>query len=445
MSRSAFEAKGMSGIYKIENRYNHKVYIGQSVDIAKRVKQHINNHKAKKDSIDDAINTLGVNAFTYEVILLCEEDRLDYNEAYQIYAYNSKDDGYNKTIGNHVEKLYEDFVKIQHKITAKLFKELKNNFSCIKESGLKFLLIGSFDHRILDYLDMNDCTYYIISDNYIEELNNMSEKDFDIIISNPPYGKVGREVTHNIIDNIDYKYFINLLPANDYARDADLFKYVDINSMKPIKNGFKDAAVTTHMALINKKPCLYISKEEFEIENYIDDSLKKYFYENVNRKHYAIDSLVSNMYKSKKSFFDNRFTFIMAWRDGSNKHFPYDTRCSTYKWNVEKSIDINYLYDNHKANNMGLIEFAQFTFNTEKEKDNFTKFIYSRDGFRFISKVFVAQNQDGAKSSVLKSAFPKVDWTREWTVEEILADYGYSEKEIKEVMDDLNRFKYMED
>ena len=41
--------------------------------------------------------------------------------------------------------------------------------------------------------------------------------------------------------------------------------------------------------------------------------------------------------------------------------------------------------------------------------------------------------------------FPKVDWTRSWTVEEILADYGYTEDEIKEVMEDLKNFKGMDD
>ena len=41
--------------------------------------------------------------------------------------------------------------------------------------------------------------------------------------------------------------------------------------------------------------------------------------------------------------------------------------------------------------------------------------------------------------------FPKVDWTHPWTVEEILADYGYTEDEIKEVMEDLKNFKGMDD
>ena len=40
---------------------------------------------------------------------------------------------------------------------------------------------------------------------------------------------------------------------------------------------------------------------------------------------------------------------------------------------------------------------------------------------------------------------PKVDWTRSWTVEEILKDYGYTEDEIKTVMEDLKNFKGMDD
>lgn len=445
MSRNAFEAKGQSGIYKIENRYNHKVYIGQAKDIAKRMSQHINNHNAKKDSIDEAINQLGTNTFTYEVVLLCEEEQLDYNEAYQIYAYDSKDNGYNKTIGNHVEKLYEGLVKESHKITAKLFKEIKDNFTCIKKSGLRFLLIGCFDNRILDYLDMNDCTYYIISDDYDKELTTMAEKDFDIVISNPPYGKVGREVTHNIIENIDYKSFINLLPANDYARDKDLYKYVDIKSMKPVNNGFKDAVVTTHMALINKKPCLYISKEEFEIENYIDDSLTKYFYENVNREHYAIDKAFYPYLNNDivKTF--NNDTMLTIWqRDVANTHLPYKKSANSYKWNVEKSIDSTYFIQHCFATSTQQSIGAFCIFNTSIEKDNIVRFLYSINGFKFMSKVFTAMNCDSGIVKLSKF-MPKVDWTREWTVEEILADYGYSEKEIKEVMDDLDNFKYMDD
>ena len=60
-----------------------------------------------------------------------------------------------------------------------------------------------------------------------------------------------------------------------------------------------------------------------------------------------------------------------------------------------------------------------------------------------MSKIFTAVNAD---SYVVPSKFtPKVDWTRSWTVEEILAEYNYTEEEIKEVMNDLVNFKYMED
>ena len=85
---------------------------------------------------------------------------------------------------------------------------------------------------------------------------------------------------------------------------------------------------------------------------------------------------------------------------------------------------------------------SQCQFNTAVEKQNFVKFIYSNNGFKFISKIFTAVNCDG---TVKQNMFPKVDWIRSWTVEEILRDYGYTEEEIAEVMADLDNFKGMDD
>jgi hypothetical protein len=69
--------------------------------------------------------------------------------------------------------------------------------------------------------------------------------------------------------------------------------------------------------------------------------------------------------------------------------------------------------------------------------------MYSKDGFRFLSKVFTAVNVDSTIN--LGKIFPKVDWTKPQTVESILKDYGYTPSEIEEVVVDLANFKGMED
>ena len=91
--------------------------------------------------------------------------------------------------------------------------------------------------------------------------------------------------------------------------------------------------------------------------------------------------------------------------------------------------------------NVGDFTFVQF--GTEQEQTNIVDFMYSNNGFRFMSKVFTAMNVDSYCSTA--RFLPKVDWTRSWTVEEILADYGYTPTEIDEVMSDLVNFKGMED
>ena len=281
----------------------------------------------------------------------------------------------------------------------------------------------------------------------MEEVSKVEGEHFDLIIANPPYGKIGANITKKIIDTIDFGEYVNLLPVNDYKRNDthDLYKYVDIDSMKPVSRGFKDAAVTTHVARIAKKPNTYISWDEFQIENYIDESLSKYFYENTKRSHYAIDAAYMPLRLTDESAkLSPTTSIIIGIRDVNHKHMPYEKNSNTYKWNVLKNITINdivILHPEKKTANEFMHQFISF--NTEVEKNNFSQFMYSANGFKFLAKVFTAVNIDGATKAW--KVFPKVDWTREWTVEEILADYGYTEKEIKEVMDDLVNFKGMEE
>ena len=265
----------------------------------------------------------------------------------------------------------------------------------------------------------------------------------DGIIANPPYGAIGANIAYMIREKIDYECFVNLLPANDYKRNKtkDLFNYQ--SEMEAINDGFDDAAVTTHLCLVSKNKANNMTLDAFERSQYIDRQLDKYFEENSKRKHYAIDKIVPAGYGASQIkniiAWDCKKTFIIGLRDINHKHMPYSKNCVTYNWNVNEELDFNYILNNC-LNTNGWLLISDCQFNTEIEKQNFVRFIYQN--FKFTSKVFTALNCDGGVKSI---AFPKVDWTRSWTVEEILKDYGYTEDEIKEVMEDLKNFKGMDD
>ena len=99
------------------------------------------------------------------------------------------------------------------------------------------------------------------SKNYLYTMNIK----FDLIIANPPYGKPGANITKNIIDNVYFEEYVNLLSANDYKRNdsKDLFRYA--REMESINNGFKDAVVTTHLCKIAKEPNNITLDETYEL------------------------------------------------------------------------------------------------------------------------------------------------------------------------------------
>lgn len=270
---------------------------------------------------------------------------------------------------------------------------------------------------------------------------------FDYIISNPPYGRIGNEITQCIIDNLDWDVYVNLMPANDYRRfnkGNKLYQFVDIRSMKPVIDGFADAAVTTHMALINKERSMYLGEDEFEIENYTDKSLKRYFYENRKREHYAIDNAI--FYPRFEQFEKTSVakSIYIGCRDMGHLHLPYSLESITNRYNMNRITKEQVIAESAKSEQArGIVgKFYIINFDSENEKTNFSNFIYSKDGFRFISKIFTALNVDG--SIQLSKFMPKVDWTKPQTVQSILKDYGYTSTEIQEVMDDLTNFKGMD-
>lgn len=88
------------GIYKITNKINGHSYIGQSIDIERRWRQHINFPKENsKYPLYQAFIKYGVENFSFEIIDLCSEDKLNKKEEYYIAKYNTYNNGYNQTTG----------------------------------------------------------------------------------------------------------------------------------------------------------------------------------------------------------------------------------------------------------------------------------------------------------------------------------------------------------
>ena len=89
----------MIGIYKITNKNNGLIYIGQSKNIERRKIEHFNNNRYNLSEIDKAIQLIGAENFSFEVLEECLAEELDQKEEYWIQYYDSYNNGYNKTKG----------------------------------------------------------------------------------------------------------------------------------------------------------------------------------------------------------------------------------------------------------------------------------------------------------------------------------------------------------
>ena len=87
----------MTGVYCIRNIENNKVYIGQSIDIKRRWRKHkseLNRNVHNNKHLQSAWNKYGKDAFEFNVLIECTEDKLDSYETEYIRLYHATDRQY---------------------------------------------------------------------------------------------------------------------------------------------------------------------------------------------------------------------------------------------------------------------------------------------------------------------------------------------------------------
>ena len=96
--------KVVCGIYKITNLNTEQCYIGQSVNIADRWKQHckcgLGIEASATNALYNSMQKDGVWNFTFELLEQCPKELLNEKEKFWIQMYQSNNFGYNATKGN---------------------------------------------------------------------------------------------------------------------------------------------------------------------------------------------------------------------------------------------------------------------------------------------------------------------------------------------------------
>lgn len=113
----------MVGIYRITNTVNGKCYVGQSINIEKRLRQHksmLFSGTHYNAHLQSAVSRYGIDKFEFIPIEECLESELNSKERHWIAKCNSLNEGYNKTSGGENEDGWRHSESTKEKIAKKL-------------------------------------------------------------------------------------------------------------------------------------------------------------------------------------------------------------------------------------------------------------------------------------------------------------------------------------
>lgn len=101
------------GIYCIKNLVDNKIYVGQSVNINARWRQHrshLRRNMHRNEHLQNAWNKYGEINFEFSILELCDIEVMDELERFYIERYDSmsRQNGYNCESGGNIKKKASD-------------------------------------------------------------------------------------------------------------------------------------------------------------------------------------------------------------------------------------------------------------------------------------------------------------------------------------------------
>ena len=151
-----------AGIYKWENKINHKCYIGQSIDLGSRLRHHVYNINNKRydNPLYRAVHKYGIENFDISILEIVEHSEttrsdLDVLEVLYIEEYNSYGKtGYNQTKGGDGGILGYKFTDEQRKKVSECSKACNKN----KESVCIYNLNTK---ETIQFESIQDCSKFL--------------------------------------------------------------------------------------------------------------------------------------------------------------------------------------------------------------------------------------------------------------------------------------------
>lgn len=141
----------ISGVYKITNNINGKVYIGKSINIQQRWQEHKRHYKYVDNIVlYKAFRKYGVENFTFEILCEAPEQEIDSLEVKYIEEYNcctksGRDSGYNMTFGGDANVHLSGEWNGNSKMTCEEVWEIREAY---KNGRQKREVYGQYSHKI---------------------------------------------------------------------------------------------------------------------------------------------------------------------------------------------------------------------------------------------------------------------------------------------------------